>query len=744
MKQPSKLPCHRSLSPDRSPVRHEGSRTRHGFELERYLAPAGLALLVMVQAGCVSKFSGTDMKSTKALDWSRDSHLWLEEVAGAKPLAWARERNRATLAALAGDDAFRLLKDRLKSIYDSKEKIPQVVKRREHLYNFWKDERHVRGLWRRTTLEEYRRSDPAWETVLDLDRAAAEEKENWVWHGAQFLEPGLDRCLISLSRGGADASVVREFDVHAKQWVEKGFTLPEAKSQVAWRDRDALYVATDFGPGSLTDSGYPRVIKLWNRGTPLSAAATVFEGKKEDVGVGPGVSHDRGRVHEIIERSPTFFSSETWIRRGERWVRVEKPPDASASTFGDWLLLTLRSDWKQGSNTFQRGSLIAAKLDDWLEGQGVWVPLFMPTDTTSLAGVDGTRHYLILNILDNVRNRLDALRPGTGTGEWTRVALSGETGFATVSAWGFDSREDDRFWMTSSSFLQPSTLSLGRVGEGQPEKLKSMPAFFDPGGLQIQQGFATSRDGTRVPYFLISRDGLSPRGEHPVVLEGYGGFEIPLLSEYDATAGAAWLERGGVYAVANIRGGGEFGPRWHQAALQRHRQRAYDDFIAVAEDLVRRKITSPARLGIIGGSNGGLLMGNMLVQRPELFGAIVCQVPLLDMRRYHQLLAGASWMEEFGNPDQPGDWEFLQQYSPYHQVRPGVKYPPVLFTTSTRDDRVHPGHARKMVARMIELGHAPLYYENIEGGHGGAANNEQRAMMNALAYRFFSKRLGLP
>lgn len=674
-------------------------------------------------------------------DPSSDPHRWLEEVAGEKQLDWVRERNRVTLAEIGSGASFEALRQRLTAIYDSKEKIPFVRKHGSHLYNFWKDEKQVRGVFRRTSLEEYRKPLPRWETVLDLDRLAADEKENWVWQGYQPLEPGQDRCLITLSRGGADAAVTREFDFTTKAFVPGGFLLPEAKASVAWRNRDTLYVATDFGPGSLTDSGYPRSVREWRRGTPLASATLIFEGKKEDVAVGAGVAHDRGFVHEMVERSPSFFTTETFIRRGDRWVKLEKPADATVSTFADWLLLTLRSDWQASGGTFKAGSLIATRLNDFLEGRGTWTALFTPNEKSSLAGATGTKSHLILNILDDVRNRLELLTPGPSA--WSRRPIAAGGGFATLSAWGFDTHEDDRFWLTSTDFLTPSTLQLGEVNGGPLERLKAMPAFFKTSGLRIEQLHARSRDGTLVPYFQISRQGLALNGRHPVVLEGYGGFEIPMLSDYDPTVGSAWLEYGGVYVLANIRGGGEFGPRWHQAALKANRQKAYDDFIAVAEDLVRRNVTSPRHLGIIGGSNGGLLMGNMLVQRPDLFGAIVCQVPLLDMSRYHKLLAGASWMEEFGDPDKPEEWAFLKLYSPYHLVRPEVRYPRVLFTTSTRDDRVHPGHARKMVARMMEQKHDVLYYENVEGGHGGAANNPQRALMNAMAYGFFRKQLGL-
>jgi prolyl oligopeptidase len=667
-----------------------------------------------------------------------DPYLWLEDVTGERALDWVRARNAVSTRELEASSDFEATRKRLLAIYDSKERIPFVSKHGELYYNFWRDQTHVRGVWRRTTLEEFRKPEPAWETVLDIDALAASENENWVWKGANVLEPDHDRCLVLLSRGGADASVYREFDLKAKAFVRDGFTLPEAKSRVDWRHRDALYVGTDFGPGSLTDSGYPRVVKEWKRGTPLSQAATVFEGRKEDVSVGASAYLDHGRVYEFVSRAPTFFTSETHVRRGDAFVRLDKPDDAEVGTFGPWLLLELRTDWTAGGTTFRAGSLLAADFEAYLRGERNLTPLFTPTERKSLAGYTATKSVLILTELENVRSRPVVLK--FADGRWTRSALDAPE-FGNISVSGVDAEASDDYFMTAADFLTPSTLALGTVGRAERETLKSLPAFFKSGGLEIQQFEARSRDGTRVPYFQVGRKGLKLDGANPTLLYGYGGFNISLLPNYNASSGAAWLERGGVYVLANIRGGGEFGPDWHNAARKENRQLAYDDFIAIAEDLIRRKVTSPAHLGIEGGSNGGLLMGVMLTQRPELFGAVVCKVPLLDMRRYNRLLAGASWMDEYGNPDLPEQWDYIRKFSPYQNVRPGVKYPRVLFTTSTRDDRVHPGHARKMVARMLEQGHDVLYYENIEGGHGGAANNEQAAYMSALAYTFLWEQL---
>ena len=704
-----------------------------------YTAPAALLI-----AGCLAHATaGEALKpSSPAVSTAppalEDPYLWLEDVTGERSLAWVREQNAISTRELEAFAGFEPIRRGLLAILDSKDKIPYVAKHGAYYYNFWRDDKNIRGLWRRTTLEEFKKAAPAWETVLDLDQLAAAEKENWVWKGYDVLYPTYDRCLVFLSRGGADAKVAREFDLKAKEFVRNGFYLSEAKSEMAWRNRDTLYVGTDFGPGSLTSSGYPRIVKEWKRGAPLAEAKTVFEGKPEDVSVGATVDHDHGHTYEFIRRGVTFFTSQDYLLDGQQWVRIDKPDDAEVSTFEDQIVLRLRSDWAVAGKTYPAGSLLATRLDAYLKGDRKLLTLFEPTERKSLAGTSGTKNYLIVNELDNVRNRLYVLKPQKG--HWDRIALVAPA-IGSVSANGIDPDESDDYFMTASDFLTPSSLYYGALGRDGREKLKSLPAFFNGEGLEISQHEATSKDGTKVPYFQVSRRTAQLTGNNPTLLYGYGGFEIPMVPSYNAAVGAAWLERGGVYVLANIRGGGEFGPKWHEAARKQNRQRAYDDFIAVAEDLIARGVTSPRHLGIEGGSNGGLLMGVMLTQRPDLFKAVVCQVPLLDMRRYHRLLAGASWMDEFGNPDHPEDWAYLSKYSPYQNVVKDKTYSRVLFTTSTRDDRVHPGHARKMVAKMKEQGHDVLYYENIEGGHGGAANNKQQAYMSALAYSFLLKEL---
>jgi len=690
-----------------------------------------------------------------------DPYLWLEDVQGEAALAWVRARNAASQKVLQAEPDFEATRARLLAILDSKDRIPAVVRRGEWLYNFWQDGSHPRGLWRRSTLAEYRKAQPQWETVLDLDELAKVEAQNWVWGGADCLGPEYRRCLISLSRGGADAKVVREFDSVTKTFVKDGFALPEAKSDLAWIDADQLYVGTDFGPGSMTTSGYPRIIKRWQRGTPLAAASTVFEGEMADVAVDVSVDRTPGFERTVFARAVDFFNQRRFLATPQGNRLLDIPSDASwsfwhsAGTLGDTLLIELRSDLRVADNSYARGSLLAADARAYLAGERSFQVLFAPTPTRSLAGYTTTRSHIIVNVLDQVASRLE---------EWHRSAHndSGETRFTrreisaphpgNLASIGLHDpllREDafaEQYLLSYADFLTPDTLWLGRSAGDARETLKSRPRFFDSGGMRVEQLFAVSADGTRVPYFVVWPKGAAAAaagaGRNPTLLYGYGGFEISMQPWYSAAFGSAWFARGGVLVVANIRGGGEFGPAWHQAAQKENKQRSFDDFIAVAEDLVRRGITNPRQLGIEGGSNGGLLVGAVVTQRPELFNAVVCQVPLLDMRRFHKLLAGASWMAEYGDPDDAEQWRFISRYSPYQNLRRDAKYPRMLITTSTRDDRVHPGHARKMAARLIEFGHEVLYYENIEGGHGGAADNAQRAFVQALEFSYLWQQLG--
>lgn len=657
-----------------------------------------------------------------------DPFLWLEEVEGAKALEWAAEQSASTTKVLEARPEFEPIRQQTLEILDSSDRIPNVGIRGEYLYNFWQDNEHVRGIWRRTSLEQYRRADPRWETVLDIDALVESEGESWVWKGPTCLGPDYRHCMVALSRGGGDAVVYREFDLISKSFVADGFSLPEAKSDLSWRDADHLWVGTDFGEGSLTDSGYPRVVKLWARGTPLEAAVTVFEGKSTDVSVGAYSMHTPEGRYDIVYRTPEYFRGERFLRLGDRLVKLDLPDDVQfQGFFKDQLVIALRSDWTVGGTTYPQDALMAIELNRFLRGCRSFDVLFEPSAKVSLAGVASTRNRLLMTTLDNVRGRLYELLPTESGWDRKQVALPG----LGQASFGTTSEDQDLYFLTYQDFLTPSSLWLVD-GDAAPEKLKSMPSFFDTEGMTVTQYEAESADGTMIPYFLVTPKGFTPNGKNPTLLYGYGGFEISETPFYSAVWGTAWLGRGGAVALANIRGGGEFGPAWHQAALKGNRQKSFDDFIAVAEDLSERKISSPEHLGIMGGSNGGLLVGAVMTQRPELFDAVVCQVPLLDMRRYNKLLAGASWMAEYGNPDIPEEWAFIQKWSPYHNVSKNAEYPEALFITSTRDDRVHPGHARKMVALLQSLGYPVLYYENTEGGHATAADHGQKARMTAL------------
>ncbi len=667
-----------------------------------------------------------------------DPYLWLEDVTGDKALDWARQQNARTDAELAVAPGFEQLKADILAILDSKEKIPGVQKIGDYYYNFWKDAQHERGLWRRTTLEDYRKAEPKWETIIDLDALNKAEGENWVWHGADCLKPAYERCLIALSRGGADADVSREFDLTTRQWVEGGFFRPEAKGGTSWIDHDTLFVFTDFGEGTMTSSGYPRIAKKWKRGTPLESAEVVYEGTGEDMYIAAFHDDTPGYERNFVSRTIAFYNDELYLLDDTgQLVKIDAPNSANKSVHKDWLLLQPRDPMTVGGTTYAAGSLLAANFDDYMAGKREFEVLFEPTDTTSLDGYTWTKSHLVLNILDDVKNRLRVLTPGADG--WAESEFVGAPQLGTLGVGAVDADESDAVWLTATDYLTPTTLSIAEIGQ-PPELLKSMPVFFDASGLVQEQHFATSADGTRIPFFIVHRKGVPHDGKQPTLLYGYGGFEVSLTPGYSGTVGKGWLEKGGVYVVANIRGGGEYGPRWHQAALKQNRHKAYEDFAAVAKELVAHGITSPAHLGIMGGSNGGLLTGNMLTQYPELFGAVVIQVPLLDMKRYSHLLAGASWMAEYGDPD-TADWEYIRTFSPYHLFDASKDYPPTFIWTTTRDDRVHPGHARKMAAKMLAADKDVRYYENTEGGHGAGATNAQQAHLWALTYQFLWDKL---
>jgi prolyl oligopeptidase len=659
-----------------------------------------------------------------------DRYLWLEDLTDSAALDWVKARNLETVTELTGDDGFDRMCAELLEVLDSTERIPYVRRRGDYLYNFWRDAANPKGLWRRTTLDEYIKDSPQWEVLLDVDALASQEGANWVWQGAVVHRPGHHRALVMLSRGGADACVIREFDVDSHTFVPDGFQLPEAKSSVGWINTDTIYVGTEFEPDSLTNSGYPRIVKQWRRGTPLSDATVVYEGKRDDVAVRGFHDPTEGFERDFVRRDLDFYRSELFLRdAGGELTKLDIPEDATADPHRSWLLIRTRSAWTAGANTYPAGALLAIGFDDFLTGDRTFTVLFDPDPHTSLRYHVWTRDHLIISTLHDVQTRMHVLTPRPDG--WQRAPLPGIGEHSTADIIDTDPDNSDEYFLDVSGFTEPTTLHHGRIGD-QPTTVKQQPTFFDSADVTVQQHFATSADGTSVPYFVV---GKAESGA-PTLLTGYGGFEISLTPSYSGVVGRGWLARGGTYVVANIRGGGEYGPSWHHAALRADRTKAYEDFAAVAEDLVARGITTPRRLGVQGGSNGGLLTGVMLTRYPDRFGAVVSQVPLLDMKRYHRLLAGASWVAEYGNPDEDADWAFLKKYSPYHNVRPGQSYPPLLLVTSTRDDRVHPGHARKMAALMCELGHDVRYYENIEGGHGAAADNYQLAYKSSLIYTF--------
>jgi prolyl oligopeptidase len=666
-----------------------------------------------------------------------DPFLWLEEVEGARALEWVESRNAETVRALSAHPSYQPIFERTVEILNSTDRIAFPAIMGERLYNFWQDAEHPRGIWRRTTWDSYLGGEPQWETVLDIDALAGAEAVPWAFGGATCLAPQYELCLVRLSRGGADAVEIREFNATTRSFVEDGFRLPEAKQSLAWVDGDALLVAGDFGDGTMTTSGYARQARLWRRGTPISAAKTLYEAPVTDMGVWVGSLQTAERRFNLVMHRANFYQGTTHVLQDGGLVQLDVPLDADSYLIGQRLLVYVRSPWQVGGRTWETGSLIDMPFEDFVAGQRSFELVLKPGERETISGVSATKDYLLVTMLNNVRGELRRYR--FENGRWTFDTVPApEFGSIGVSA---TSPLTNRYFFTYSGYTQPSTLYVSGE-DGTVREVRRMPEMFDAAQLVVAQHEATSKDGTRVPYFVVHRRGMEYDGTNPTLLYAYGGFEISMTPGYNATTGAAWLERGGVYVVANIRGGGEFGPAWHRAALKENRQRAYDDFFAVSEDLVARRITSPERLGIMGGSNGGLLMGVALTQRPDLYNAVVVQVPLLDMRRYNQLLAGASWMAEYGNPDVPEEWEYISRYSPYQNVREGVEYPKVLFTTTTRDDRVHPGHARKMAALMESMGYPLYYFENTEGGHGAGVTSEQRAKMMALTYAYLWERLG--
>ncbi|MBW0447551.1 prolyl oligopeptidase family serine peptidase [Paraburkholderia phenoliruptrix] len=699
---------------------------------------------------------------------SPDPFLWLEALDDPKALAWVEQQNARTRGAWCSGAPFETLRQRLADAYLPRERPVIPDRWKEWAYDLWQDESNPKGLWRRTSWAAWRAGKPDWQNLIDFDALGAAEGTPWVCVELDILYPDGDRALITMSPGGSDALVVREFDIDARRFVDDGFAISKAgKHTASWIDRDTLYVGWDNGRKSLTRSGYPREVRRWTRGTALADAPVVFRGAYSDIGV--EAHYDPLEERHTVVSSVDFFDSHTYYldttkaaaNATDAWRRYEVPSHVAVSGWQGWLLLEPRLDWHFNDLEYPGGALLAIREDAFLRGERALTPLFLPTSQTSACEWTHTRSQLIVSYLEDVRNKTLLFAPTQspeGTWQWhQRVFPSREDGQAEVSP--VEATLNDEVFVDTDDYLQPPAYwltDLARDDLNDWELLDRWPTQFDAARFAVTRGHAVSADGTRVPYTVIGpreiqaaehadkreQPGAAPKAR-PCLLSGYGGFAIPLLPSYLTGQGIGWLERGGVYVVAHIRGGGEFGTRWHTAAQAGHRQRAFDDFIAVAEALVASGVTSAAQLGIQGGSNGGLLVAACMVQRPELFGAVVCEVPLLDMSRYHLLHAGASWIDEYGDPDNPDDARVLAAYSPYHRVSAGVKYPPVLFTTSSADDRVHPGHARKMAARMQSLGVDNVWYrENTEGGHGGSDELEQ-AEHDAMVFGFLWQTLAV-
>jgi prolyl oligopeptidase len=674
-----------------------------------------------------------------------DPYLWLEEVEGDRAMAWVEEHNARSLGILQGDPRYDGLHEQALALVQARDRIPSPGFTREGaIDNFWQDATHVRGIWRRTTLDSYRTDAPQWETILDIDALSAAEGKNWVYKGSTCLQPEERLCLISLSDGGKDAVVLREFDTVSRTFVDGGFELPESKGNATWVDADTLLIARDFGPGTLTSSGYPMMVKRLKRGQTIDQAETIFTGQPSDVSVSASTLRDADGVIQaiLLYRGVSFYEGETHLLSANGAItrlQIPEKSEINALVQGQ-LVVTTNQDWTAPSGQeFKTGDVFAWNLDAWLADPTAPAQLIIrPGARESVESINATRNTLVVALYENVRGAAYVYTPNP-SGEWARTRLALPEN-STVSL-GSASDLDDRIFVSVAGYLSPSTLSLVDAASGQMAQVKSIPAKFDASGMTVEQFEARSADGTMIPYFVVHKTDMPLDGSNATLLYGYGGFQVSQLPGYSATVGKLWLERGGVYVVANVRGGGEFGPNWHEAARQQNRQRAHEDFQAVAVDLIARNITSQPHLGVMGGSQGGLFMGAMLTQRPDLINAAVIQVPLFDMFRFHKLLAGASWRAEYGDPDIPEQRAWIAEYSPYQNLRAGQPYPEVFIHTSTKDDRVHPGHARKAAARMEELGYPVLFYENTDGGHAAGANLRETARRIALEYTYLTRRL---
>ena len=676
--------------------------------------------------------------SSAVFSQTADPYMWLEDVDSERSMEFVNQHNTGSVDVLNKLPTYQPIYDKCLEIYNSTDRIVYPTTYGDFIYNFWQDKEHVRGIWRRSPKADYIAGNPKWEILMDIDAMSEADGVKWVYKGATGLYPKYDRFLVSLSNGGGDAVVIKEFDVNKKAFVENGFMVEEAKGGVTYIDENTVIISTDFGPGSMTTSGYPSQAKVWKRGTALKDATLIYTGDINDVGAWGGVMRDGAKAYTIISRAITFYTSETYVWMDNKAVKLELPEDAESNGFiNNQYIIALKSDWTVRGVTYKQGDLISLDFTELLKGVYQIQLIYRPDEFSSISGVSATKNKLLLELISNVNGELYVYTFSQNV--WTKEKVKAPE-YGKISVVDAD-EFSDKYYFNFANFLTPTTLYYADAASGDVKPIKSLPAYFDGSKFKVEQFKATSADGTLVPYFIVSSKTAANNGHNPTLLYAYGGFESSSLPFYSGTVGTAWLERGGVYVLANIRGGGEYGPKWHQAGLKEKRQNVYNDFHAVAEDLIKRKITAPEHLGIMGGSNGGLLMGVAFTQRPDLYKAVVCQVPLLDMERYNKLLAGASWMGEYGNPDIPEEWAFIKKYSPYHNLKENAAYPEVFFTTSTRDDRVHPGHARKMVAKMESMGYKVYYYENIEGGHAGASTNEQRAKSAALEYSYLWMKL---
>jgi prolyl oligopeptidase len=667
-----------------------------------------------------------------------DPYLWLEEIDGERALGWVEAQNAATVARF-GDARFAADRDTLATIFDRPDNIPVIARRGVRVFNFWKDAEHPRGLWRATTLDSYRGEQPEWDILLDLDALAVREGEDWTWSGATTIPGTHDRAIVKLSRGGADAVVLREFDLASRDFVPGGFTLPEAKGGAAWVDRDTLLLSSALGEGMATNSGYARTVRLWRRGTDPLAAPVIFETDANHMAVGAEVDREAAEERVVFLETIGFFDSIGWLgdRTGPQ-TRLDVPTDAWLSWHRGWVVVKRRTLWTIGSETYPGDTVLGVPFAAFLAGDRHFTKLFEPAERRALQGFFWSGGRLVLSILDDLKPVFEVLTPSEAG--WTREPITGLPDIGVAGVWSLDVRTEESTGDLLASAQDPLTPpSLFLVPPlATPQLLKRAPQTFDPVGLVVTRHEAISEDGTRIPYVQVGPPGET--GEAPVHLSGYGGFGISQLPYYNSALGKLWLERGGTGVVANIRGGGEFGTAWHDAGRREKKRLSHDDFAAVAADLVvRRGVTRPGRIAAEGGSNGGILITNMLTRYPERFGALFCTIPLIDMRRYTKLHAGASWIAEYGDPDDPADWAFLAGISAYHAAIPGRHYPPILIATSRRDDRVHPGHARKMAAKLQAMGYQAYFYEPAAGGHGYGKDNAERAAFTALGYNFLRR-----